>query len=344
MMRIPKVIVSKGFEGQMTLNHTFGRFRPNTLEAATVKQVLKSLRKSYRVTQKASKFLNDLNAEIEMGWTGSGQTNRLLGRITLRAYVFGHVLLNQKEPLTGKLLIDRIVSVAEELPGYREYCNHQHELLQRVEAWTRCIEGSHYFPYGSTKGLQPQAPQPSGRKQWNEQQQAAARDRISQSVARYLEQGYWPTATTARFKLLVADGMSGQTLYKHKDLWHPAYLAAENANLQELAASDCLLGAPEAATLTSLLECDACNDLSDGDSSASEAAKQQEQAVRAREHIRQEREAYRQAHVARQLELFHERDQRYWAQIMQHLSSDDPILRADAESRLYGDGQGRRGS
>ena len=78
----------------------------NTVERKTLQQLLKQFqRKQYRISGKAEKFVNDLNAEIELGWTGAGQTNRLLGRITMRAYIFHHILCGG-EPLTGKTLVN----------------------------------------------------------------------------------------------------------------------------------------------------------------------------------------------------------------------------------------------
>jgi len=59
----------------------------NSLDTKALDRILKAARRrQFRVTGKADKFLNDLNAEIEQGWTGPGQTNRLLGRIAMRSY------------------------------------------------------------------------------------------------------------------------------------------------------------------------------------------------------------------------------------------------------------------
>ncbi|MBW4695853.1 MAG: hypothetical protein KME27_29405 [Lyngbya sp. HA4199-MV5] len=91
----------------------------NDLHAKTIKCVLKQAqRRRYKsVTVSAQKFLNDLDTEIEPGWTGTGQTNYLLGRIAMREYIFGHVLRGG-EPLTGPALAEAITEVARALPGY----------------------------------------------------------------------------------------------------------------------------------------------------------------------------------------------------------------------------------
>ena len=68
------------------------------------------------ISEKADKFFNDLEAEINLGWTGKGMTNRLLGRLVMRYFVFHHAVAGG-EPLTGKALIDEVVAAAKALPG-----------------------------------------------------------------------------------------------------------------------------------------------------------------------------------------------------------------------------------
>jgi hypothetical protein len=76
----------------------------NSLDTKAMERILKAAATATVPRHgKADKFLNDLNAEIEQGWTGPGQTNRLLGRIAMRSYIFGHVLYTDK-PLEGHAL------------------------------------------------------------------------------------------------------------------------------------------------------------------------------------------------------------------------------------------------
>ena len=196
--------------------------RRNDICGQTLTQVIKQYRRrQYRITGKADKFLNDLNAEVELGWTGRGQTNRLLGRIAMRSYIFGHVL-EAPAPLAGQVLIDDIVRVATALPGYTDYCGHQHEIRKRAKDWARSVEESHYFHYGSGK-----AAVATDEISWNEQQRLAARDRIRDAVIELLKINHWPEGVGARIDAIQAlCTVSGSTLYKNKDLWHPAHLAA----------------------------------------------------------------------------------------------------------------------
>ncbi|MBD2070540.1 hypothetical protein H6F93_24005 [Leptolyngbya sp. FACHB-671] len=202
----------------------------NDIDEKTLKQILKQAkRKHFGISGKAEKFINDLNAEIELGWTGHGQTNRLLGRITMRAYIFHHVL-SGGEPLRGEALVGEIVEIARSLPGYQEWCRHQHEIEHRAEEWARCIESSHYFHFGdqskkvSTTLHDPELVSAVDQSpSWNQRQSAATRDRIRRAIADLLEKNSLPVKATARFQTLLQYGVGGASLYRHRDLWHPTY-------------------------------------------------------------------------------------------------------------------------
>jgi hypothetical protein len=197
----------------------------NVIDRKTVKRFLKQVKRTqFKVSGKADKFINDLNAEIEMGWTGSGQTNRLLGRIAMRAYIFHHVM-SGGAPLEGKTLIDEIINTAQALPGYQDYCNHQHEIEQRAEEWARCVQGSRYFHYGDLKGKykpKQETIEAADLPTWNQQQSESARDRICRAIADLLEKNSLPIGVTARFRALTGYGIGGGSLYRHRDLWHPS--------------------------------------------------------------------------------------------------------------------------
>ena len=228
-------LLSESFQPIWSDTHTFVRQwqltrQRNDLDSKALKQILKQAkRKHFGISGKAEKFVNDLNAEIELGWTGSGQTNRLLGRITMRAYIFHHVL-SGGEPLEGDALVKEIVETAQALPGYSEWCQHQHEIAHRAEEWARCIEGSHYFHFGDQlRQAKPAVQDPvlttaiEQAPSWNQRQAAAARDRIRRAIAHLLEQESLPVRPTTRFQTLLKFGIGGASLYRHRDLWHPHY-------------------------------------------------------------------------------------------------------------------------
>ena len=199
----------------------------NDINLDTLEQTIKQAKRhSYRITGKANKFINDLNAEVECGWTGKGQTNYILGRITMRSYIFGHVLYADA-PLTGRALTDDIVRVAKSLPGYEEYCGHQHEIRKKAREWTRAIEESHYFHYGTGKALKLVDDGPT----WNQKQALSARERIQQAIVALCKIDSFPEGATPRYTRLCEWGIGGSTLYKNKDLWHPKFISEQQRML-----------------------------------------------------------------------------------------------------------------
>ncbi|HEY9698966.1 MAG TPA: hypothetical protein V6D10_17005 [Trichocoleus sp.] len=254
----------------------------NDVTRQCLKQILKQARrKQYFFSGKADKFINDLNAEIELGWTDYGQTNRLLGRITMRSYIFHHILTGDV-PLTGQALVDKIVATAKSLPGYQQWCRHQHEIEDRATEWARCIENSHYFPYGDPKGKYQPKPEELSVDEavaqlptWNQRQSEGARERIRLAIADLLDKNSLPAAATARFQMLVSYGIGGGSLYRHRDLWHPKYLVENSTPVKnpphppasfEDSPFDRSEGASSRAYLTSLFP------LSDGNSSQNKAS------------------------------------------------------------------------
>ncbi|MGI0486389.1 hypothetical protein ACN4EK_13195 [Pantanalinema rosaneae CENA516] len=201
--------------------------RRNAVDEAALDHILcTARRRQFRLTGKANKFLNDLNAEIEPGWTGYGQTNRLLGRIAMRSYIFGHVLYAEA-PLTGTALVEDIARIARSLPGYADWSRHQHEIDQRAQEWGAAVEASHYYAFGSKQSAKPTtqlAPNTPAMPTWNQQQAQSARDRISQAVADLLSQNALPSQVTARKAAIKAYGIGSQTLDKYQELWHPQHL------------------------------------------------------------------------------------------------------------------------
>jgi hypothetical protein len=222
----------------------FARSR-NTINSGAIKRVLKQFRRQqFRISGKADKYLNDLNAEIELGWTGHGQTNRLLGRIAMRSYVFHHVIAGGK-PLSGQALIDEIVRVARSLPGYEEWCRHQHEIEHRAAEWARCVEASYYFHYGDANGkykaqIKNHDRHISELPDWNQQQSESARSKIRNAIADLLNKESLPSKATERFKKLLQYHIGGGSLYRHKDLWHPQFLSLETEESSINQSEDCV--------------------------------------------------------------------------------------------------------
>ena len=226
----------------------------NEIDSHLFNQLIQQNRqRRYRVSRRAEQFLQDLNADIDPGWTHSGQTNYLLGRIAMRSYIFHHVL-SGGEPLIGQALIENIVSTARSLPGYEQWCQHQHEIEARASEWARSVENSPYFHYGLPK--QPKAedtdqaiseastPRQQQRDCWNQKQAEAAQTRIQNAMADLIAKSELPNSITARFQALTQYGISGSSLYRYRSLWHP----------------HCYEPSQPAASPASLLGLKGCND------------------------------------------------------------------------------------
>lgn len=179
-------------------------------------------RRARKLSHPAKKFLTDLNNDIAPGWTGPGQTNFLLGRLALRSYIFGHFLEGCK-PLNGDRLVLDIVAKAVQLPGYSEWCRHQHEIEKRAEEWAHSAETStRYYPYGRKDIGKPPAPPAASQNTWNERQAEDARERLELAIAVMAFNDVLPVGISERFDALTERfRFSGQTLYRHADLWHP---------------------------------------------------------------------------------------------------------------------------
>jgi hypothetical protein len=328
----------------------------NTIDSQLLKQTLKSARRrEYRITTKAEKFLNDLNAEIEPGWTGPGLTNRLLGRIAMRSYVFGHVLYAQA-PLTGEALVTDIVRLARELPGFYEWSNHVHEIEEKAKDWARAVEQSHYYPYGVNRA--PKALATAGLSTYNEEKAKQAREKIRLAIATLLDNGQLPITVKERFSVLTKRfSIGGPTLYKNKDLWHPHHLhGADSGEIPpdplvnlEMTSGHERFGALSPESHPSLLAEKECNPLphkacgdrneADGQREVCNAESVQLSLVQIREAIAVNQKQRRQQQVqsAALQEALQNQNSIKQAQIQQHrarirgyLQSGDPILVAEA--------------
>ena len=214
--------------------------RRNDLHGKAIERVLKQAQRQHyqNVTGSAHKFLNDLHTEVERGWTGFRQTNRLLGRIAMREYIFGHVLRGG-EHLTGRALIDAIVEVACALPGYQDWCRHQHEIRKLARDWARKIEAApRYYPYDPSKRVAQLAAQselPANNiVSFNQSQAQDAERRIRNAIAKLQATDSFPSGASARADAIVAIAQcSKQTLNKHRVLWHPEHTGTECTKLTE---------------------------------------------------------------------------------------------------------------
>ena len=322
--------------------------RRNNLSNETLQRIIRQKkRRSYRLSNKADKFLNDLNAEIEQGWTDHGQTNRLLGRITMRTYVFHHVMYGG-EPLTGDSLIKKILTVAKALPGYELWCRHQHEIEDRVSEWVSCIEKSHYFHYGEQfgkyKSKKEKPDSEDTEPSWNQQQSQKTKAKIQAALKELSNKNELPEQTTARFNILRKFGVGGGSLYRYKELWHPL-LQEKTPQTPQLNNESGQFGQANALNChssTSLLQdTGGNNNGANGSSDLKSVAPQPEGGNSHREEIQRIREMLSKAQVAVDLQaaqevveaeevMVQESRAAHLQQMAYWLTLDDPILMAEA--------------
>ena len=62
---------------------------------------------------------------------------------------------------------------------------------------------------------------------YNQKLQEDARNRIKTAINRFIKQDNWPEGITQRYDQLCTIKISGGTLYRHKDLWHPEHQNSE---------------------------------------------------------------------------------------------------------------------
>lgn len=163
-------------------------------------------RRRRQTNGKIEQWKADLEQVIAEGWTGHGQTNHLLKEIAC----YGRVFLK----LEGQALVDHIERAATNAPGFFEWSDHQHELGRRAKHWAKSAE-AFYWPLGTTPLRERTT------LSHNEYRTTTARERIAQAVAKIgntVGLGIRALAT----KIVELTNCSMATLYRHKDLWHPA--------------------------------------------------------------------------------------------------------------------------
>lgn len=200
----------------------------NTIDLATLKLAIAThARRQTKLSTTAHKFLCDLESEVGPGWTGPSQTNHLLGRIALLGYCFGHILDDLDRPLNGERLVDWCLEKARSLPGFRQHCRHQTTLPRRIREWVRSAEASpKYFHYaiGKSSGKSDLLEDGRSANAWNILQEQLAQTRIGAAIEILPGTSLALMGIDDRVDYLRNRGISLETLYRHKNLWHPKFL------------------------------------------------------------------------------------------------------------------------
>ncbi|MBD2095119.1 hypothetical protein H6F90_08120 [Trichocoleus sp. FACHB-591] len=178
--------------------------------------------RSYNHRSNTALWQQELETEIEQGWTGPGQTNHLLKTIGCYGVVF--------QSLSGEALAHYIKHTAIHSPGYQEWCQHQHEISRRAQEWAEAAE-NYYWPLGtSPKRNRTLAPGTAANNivNFNQKRAEDAQTRIKQAVLELTQQGQLPDQLTARAQAIASLAQcSHSTLQKYKELWHPEWYVIE---------------------------------------------------------------------------------------------------------------------
>jgi hypothetical protein len=173
-------------------------------------------KKQRQASPRSEAWRQDLETEINDGWSSPGQTNHLLKTIACHGHVFLH--------LQDDTLIQHTLETAQHLPGYQQHCRHQHHIAPRISAWCKAVQ-NYYWPQGTEPKRDTTTdlpPTPS----INHQRAQDAKERI-QAAYQHLEHSHQlPERITARARALMAQARtSKETLYKPENLplWHPEH-------------------------------------------------------------------------------------------------------------------------
>ncbi len=162
----------------------------------------------------AAEWQKSLIDRLTLGWTSQGQTNELIRTACVLAWVFGDGSRNDAA------IVEKLVN----MPGYKEFCGHQHEIESRVEDWMDCVT-KQYWPY-CRPDMRPfasmRSEQPAAAREKSTERHDDVLARIRQVVAALIEQPL-PTKISEIIQLIqeTAKKMFGKgfginTLYNRK--------------------------------------------------------------------------------------------------------------------------------
>jgi hypothetical protein len=190
----------------------------------------------YRPTEQQSKkaraWETALDKNIEIGWTSTGQTYKLLPKFLAKAVVF----LNLQGEALYNWLYEKIVNA----PGYWQYCQHKHEIEKIIKSWIKTNNIKKYytpyrseptrpqpFPFGDPKLVEKQQRQPNPENQKRAEtvikQLTIAVRSVLHKFTPELKIGEWEKTIREQMKKLFDRACSNSTMTKYKTIWHPKY-------------------------------------------------------------------------------------------------------------------------
>jgi hypothetical protein len=189
-----------------------------------LKQAIAEAKANYQPpkdNRKPIKWREDLEKQIEAGWTGQGQSNQLLYLMGKYARVF----LGCED---DEAIAEYITKTARAAAGFIKYCSDIKRLEQKAKDIAKwCLK--HHFPFGSKKGEQTETESEKTETQ-KAQKQAERLERIRTSVIELNKTGEMPETIRGMAQAIAKTAkVSVETLYENKQLWHPEFTESRNS-------------------------------------------------------------------------------------------------------------------
>ena len=189
-----------------------------------LKQAIAEAKANYhppKDNRKPIKWREDLEKQIQQGWTGQGQSNQLLYLIGKYARVF----LGCEE---DEAIAEYITKTAKSAAGFIKFCGDIKRLEQKAKDIAKwCIK--HHFPWGSKKEEQTND-ESEDTENKKAQKQAERLERIRTTVNELNKTGEMPETIRGMAQAIAKTAkVSVETLYENKQLWHPEFTESRNS-------------------------------------------------------------------------------------------------------------------
>ncbi|MBD2179446.1 hypothetical protein H6F42_21270 [Pseudanabaena sp. FACHB-1998] len=189
-----------------------------------LKQAIAEAKANYQPpkdNRKTIQWREDLEKQIQQGWTGQGQSNELLYLMGKYARVF--LGCEDDDAIT-----EYITKTAKAAAGFLKFCGDIKRLEQKAKDIAKwCIK--HHFPWGSKKEEQTDNEKENTEIQ-KAQKQAERLERIRTSVNELNKTGEMPETIRGMAQAIAKTAkVSVETLYENKQLWHPEFTESRNS-------------------------------------------------------------------------------------------------------------------
>ena len=195
----------KELESSEQLREFFARW-----DTISENQEIKTLKASiygnkYQKSATRKQIEQELNEQISRGFRGEGETNDILLNLGRRIRII--------EQIGGVELRETILQTVKNMPGYEEYCDHQHEIFQRCQDIARWAETKFYLV--KEKSNYKNLPKP---KTNNQKKARVAFSRILEVLITAFDRPYRSIREFVE-KVCKQAKCSTTTLYKYQEYW-----------------------------------------------------------------------------------------------------------------------------